>query len=539
MPQDKSCTSFINTWTWTRDNDILFVLILFFMLFAGIFIGIFLYIIVNKKKNSRISKEIKDYKNNQILETQKQRNEMLIETKREISFLKKELEFDLLEQKRVIIDLENKIIFREELLNNKTEYLNKKEKEIKFQEKKINDIKENLENLEKNIQDVMLKQKIKLESIASLTEKEAYKIIIEKTKISVNKDIKIYFKNKYEQFQHNFQQKAKMLLCSAMQKYAYDVTNDYNVNIINITDDKIKGHIIGKDGRNIKVLESLTGVDFIINEVPNIILLSCFNPIRREIAKRTLEILISDGRINPNRIEKIIDNVTSELNNFIIEQGESAIFTTNIGEIEPKLLFLLGQLYFRNSYGQNVLQHSIEVAFLAGKLASEIGENELLARRAGLLHDIGKALDHENEGSHVEIGIDLANKYNEIPEVIDAIASHHEDKKPDTIIAILVMIADTLSAARPGSRKESLEKYVKRLTQLENIANNVEGVKKSYAIQAGREIRVIVKSEKVDDFDTFMIAKLIKEKIRENIIYKGMIKITVIREIRVIEKFKL
>ncbi|CAP18314.1 putative phosphodiesterase [Candidatus Phytoplasma mali] len=523
----------------TRDNNTFFALILFLMFFLGICTGIFVYVFLNKKKISKIFKEIKDYKDNQLLEVQKQKKEILTEAKREIYFLKKELEFDLIEKRRVVIDLENKIIFREELLSNRTEYLNRKEKEIKIKEKNINDIKDNLEKLEKNIQDIILKQKIKLESIALLTEKEAYKIIIEKTKISVNKDIKIHFKDKYEQIQNNFQQKTKMLLCSAMQKYAYDVTNEYNVNIIHITDDKMKGHIIGKDGRNIKVLESLTGVDFIINEVPNIILLSCFNPIRREIAKRTLEILISDGRIHPNRIEKIIDNVTSELNNFIIEQGESAVFTTNIGELEPELLFLLGQLYFRNSYGQNVLKHSIEVAFLSGKLASEIGEDELLARRAGLLHDIGKALDHENEGSHVEIGINLANKYNESQEVIDAIASHHEDKKPDTIIAILVMIADTLSAARPGARKESVEKYVKRLTQLENIANNVEGVEKSYAIQAGREIRVIVKSEQVDDFNTFMIAQLIKKKIKENLVYKGIIKVTVIREIRVIEKFKL
>lgn len=536
MSPDNSCSL---ASTWTKDNNTFFSLILFFMFFIGIFIGIFLYIIFNKKKISKILKDIKYYKENQMLEIQKQRKEMLIEAKREISFLKKESDFDLLEKRRVVIDLENKITFREELLNNRIEYLNRKEKEIYIQEQKIIDIKENLEKLEKNIQDIILKQKMKLESIALLTEKEAYKIIIEKTKISVNKDIKIYFKDKYQQIQHNFQQKTKMLLCSAMQKYAYNVTNEYNVNIINIADDKIKGHIIGKDGRNIKVLESLTGVDFIINEVPNIILLSCFNPIRREIAKRTLEVLISDGRIHPNRIEKIIDNVTSELNNFIIEQGESAVFATNIGELEPELLFLLGKLYFRNSYGQNVLQHSIEVAFLAGKLASEIGEDELLARRAGLLHDIGKSLDHENEGSHVEIGINLANKYNQSSEVIDSIASHHEDKKPDTIIAVLVMIADTLSAARPGARKESVEKYFKRLKQLENIANNVEGVDKSYAIQAGREIRVIVKSEQVDDFNTFMIAKLIKEKIRENLVYKGMIKITVIREIKVIEKFKL
>ena len=323
-----------------------------------------------------------------------------------------------------------------------------------------------------------------------------------------------------------------------MQRYASDVAGDQTVTVVALPNDEMKGRIIGREGRNIRTIEAVTGVDLIIDDTPEAIVLSSFDPLRREMARETIESLIKDGRIHPSRIEELYEKVSQDIKVKIRERGETALFDLGLTKMDSELVELIGKLNYRTSYGQNALQHSIEVANLAGILASEIGENVTLARRAGLLHDIGKAIDHDVEGSHVTIGSDIAKKYKENSTVIDAIESHHGDAEPKTIIAVLVAIADALSASRPGARNDSLENYLKRLEELENIANSIKGVEKTFAVQAGRELRVIVKPEDVDDLGSYKVARDIKTRIENELQYPGTIKVTVIRETRAIEEAK-
>ena len=332
--------------------------------------------------------------------------------------------------------------------------------------------------------------------------------------------------------------KAKGMLVSAMQKYAGDVAGDQTVTVVNLPNDDMKGRLIGREGRNIRSIEAVTGVDLIIDDTPEAIVLSSFDPYRREIARVTIESLIKDGRIHPGRIEEIYDKTAKDMKSKVLEYGQSALFELGITKMEPELVELVGKLHFRTSYGQNALTHSIEVGHLAGIMAAELGENQLLAKRAGLLHDIGKAIDHEVEGSHVELGSNLANKYKENQVVINAIESHHGDKEATSVISVLVGIADALSASRPGARNDSLENYVQRLQELEKIGNEMEGVEKSYAMQAGRELRVIVKPDKIDDAASYKVARDIKNKIEEQLQYPGTIKVIVIRETRAQEEAK-
>ena len=377
-----------------------------------------------------------------------------------------------------------------------------------------------------------------LEKISGFSKEKARETILKKVEDEMGKEISIYLKEREDAAKLEADRKAKELIVSSMQRYSSDVTSEQTVSTIELPNDEMKGRIIGREGRNIRTIEAVTGVDLIIDDTPEVIVLSSFDPLRREIAKVTLETLIKDGRIHPARIEELYDKVCEDYKKIIREKGEEALFELGISKVDPEIVELIGKLAFRTSYGQDALAHSKEVAHLAGLMASELGENVQLAKRAGLLHDIGKAIDFEVEGSHVEIGADIAKKHGEDKVVINSIESHHGDKKAEYIISELVAIADALSASRPGARNDSLENYVKRLEELENIGNSMEGVEKTFAMQAGRELRVMVKPDEIDDLSSYKIAREIKDKIEDTMQYPGTIKVVVIRETRAEEVAK-
>ena len=413
---------------------------------------------------------------------------------------------------------------REQMLEEKENILINKQKDIQKEQAKVEEIK-----------DEQIKE---LEKIAGLSRNEAKDMVLKKVEEMMNLEITSYIKDRESEAKLEADRKAKSLVVSCMQKYAGDVANEQTVTVVTLPNDEMKGRIIGREGRNIRTIEAVTGVDLIIDDTPEAIVLSSFDPFRREIARVTIENLIKDGRIHPTRIEELYDKSLKEITAQIREYGESALFELGITKVEPELVEIIGKLHFRTSYGQNALQHSLEVAHLSGLLAAELGENVALAKRAGLLHDIGKSIDHEVEGSHVTLGSELARKYNENEIVINAIESHHGDVEANNVISVIVAIADTLSASRPGARNDSLENYIQRLQELENIASSIPGVEKTYAVQAGREVRVIVKPEEVDDLGSFKVARDIKDRIEDEMQYPGTIKITVIRETRATEEAK-
>ncbi|MGM9970970.1 MAG: ribonuclease Y [Anaeroplasmataceae bacterium] len=466
------------------------------------------------------------------------KRESIAEAKQEIFILRQDAEKDIRERKSVVVELESKINQREDSLDRRSSNLDRREEILNVKESKLDEKKIELEQLNNKVEEVLKQQELKLVEISGLSKEEAAKIVMDRVKEDLSTEIATYIKEEEEKAKLEVRNKAKNILSVAIQKYAGETVSESTVTVVSLPVDEMKGRIIGREGRNIKAIETLTGVDLIIDDTPEAVVVSSFDPVRREIAKKSLEMLVSDGRIHPARIEEVVERCKNEIEMDIRERGEEAVFKAGIGKLHPDLVRLIGRLYYRTSFGQNVLNHSLETAFLAGKLAAELGENEVLARRAGLLHDIGKAVDHEVEGSHVEIGVELAQKYHEPKEVIDAIASHHEDVAPKSVIAVLVAAADALSSARPGARSDSLENYTKRLEDLETISKSIKGVSEAFAIQAGREVRVMVKPDEVDDLAIIQIARKIKEEIEDKLSYPGTIKVTVIRESRAVDTAK-
>ena len=503
-------------------------------LIFGVIITVIVVFILAKSKGKKSDNIIEKAKK----EADKIKRDSILELKEEQYKIKQETENQIKERKNEIKDLEERLQQRENSIDRRDQILQTRENLLSEKENNLDERQKDIQKLEEKTNEVLKEQLEKLEKISGFSKEEAKKLVMKHVEDAMTKEIAAYIKDREAEAKLDVDKKAKDMLVGAMQRYASDVTNEFTISVINLPNDDMKGRIIGREGRNIRTIEAVTGVDLIIDDTPETIVISSFDPLRREIAKITIENLIKDGRIHPGRIEEIYDKTCKEMKSKIIEKGQDAIFGLGISKIDPELVETIGKLHFRTSYGQNVLKHSIEVAELSGLLASEIGENVSLAKRAGLLHDIGKAIDFETEGSHVEIGEMIAKKYGEDDVVINAIASHHGDVAPTSVISTLVAIADAISASRPGARNDSLENYVQRLEQLEEIANEFEGVEKSFAMQAGRELRVIIKPEEIDELTTVKVARDIKDKIEKEMQYPGTIKVTVIRETRVIEEAK-
>ncbi len=459
------------------------------------------------------------------------KREMMLEAKEEQQKLRAEADKEIKERRSELSRQERRLDQKESNLDKKTDNLEKKEQTLNQKIK-------NLERKEQEIAEIKQQQVAELERISGLTHDEAKEILLDEIKSEARVEAAIMVKEIEQEAKENAERNAKKIVALSIQKVAADHVAETTVSVVNLPSDEMKGRIIGREGRNIRTLETLTGVDLIIDDTPEAVVVSSFDPIRREVAKVALEKLISDGRIHPARIEETVEKARKEVDAIIKQEGENATFETGVHGLHPELIKLLGKLKYRTSYGQNVLKHSMEVAHLAGVMAGELGCDITLAKRAGLLHDIGKAVDHEIEGSHVTIGADIAKKYHENKDVIHAIMAHHGDVEAETLVACLVQAADAISAARPGARRENIETYIKRLQQLEEIADSFEGVDKSFAIQAGREIRIMIKPEVVSDESMSLVAKDIVKRIENELEYPGQIKVSLIRETRAVDYAK-
>ncbi|APR02005.1 ribonuclease Y [Clostridium botulinum] len=508
-----------------------YIIIAVVIIIICVILGLYVVDKKAKEKLSEASKEARRLKEEAERDAEAKKKEAILEAKEEAHKLRAEVERENRERRNEVQRLERRIIQKEEALDKKSEALENKEEALNKKQQKIEDVETHMEELHE-------KQRIELERISGLTTEQAKEFLLEQVRKEVKHETAVMIKEIETKAKEEADKRAREVITYAIQRCAADHVAETTVHVVNLPNDEMKGRIIGREGRNIRTLETLTGVDLIIDDTPEAVILSGFDPIRREVARIALEKLIVDGRIHPARIEEMVEKAKKEVEVSIKEEGEQATFETGIHGLHIELIRLLGRLKYRTSYGQNVLKHSIEVSHLAGLMASELGIDPTLAKRVGLLHDIGKAVDHEVEGPHAIIGSEIAKKYRESALVVNAIGAHHGDMEPQSLEAILVQAADAISAARPGARRETLEAYIKRLEKLEEIANECEGVEKSYAIQAGREIRIMVKPEVLDDTGCIEMARNIVKQIESELEYPGQIKVNVIRETRAIEYAK-
>lgn len=498
-------------------------------------IGLLIGYILRKTVGERAIGSAEQTAKNLILDAEKKadtiKKEISIEAKEEAHRLRTEVDKEIKDRRFEMTRLERRVMQKEETLDKKMENIEKKEESIIRKEHILTEKETELDSF-------IQKQIETLEKISGMSSEDAKVLLLSNVEKEIRHEASIMIKDIEQKAKEEGDKKAREIITSAIQRCAADHVAESTVSVVALPNDEMKGRIIGREGRNIRTIETLTGIDLIIDDTPEAVILSGFDPVRREIARVALEKLIHDGRIHPARIEEMVEKAEKEVNQIIKEEGEQATFEVGIHNLHPELIKLLGRLKYRTSYGQNVLKHSVEVAHLAGLMASELGLDVKTAKRAGLLHDIGKAVDHEVEGTHVEIGMDLLKRYKEPQVIIDGMASHHGDYEPKSMEAVLVTAADALSAARPGARRETLEAYIKRLEKLEEIANTTEGVEKSYAIQAGREIRILAKPDEMSDEEIVFLAREISKKIENELEYPGQIKVNVIRETRAIEYAK-
>lgn len=509
---------------------------------VGALVGLLIYKSTTEKKVGSAEKQVRDIvsaaqaeaeriKTQGKEESKRALKEALLEAKEQDLKLRNDFERETKEKKAEIQRMEQRITQKEDALDKKSELLEQQKAHLFKQEEEVRNLQDKLSSQH----ELMIQE---LEKVSQLTREEAKRLLTEEILDSTRHDVAIQVRNMEQQAKDEADINAKKIIALAIQKCAADQASEITVSVVPLPSDDMKARIIGREGRNIRALENVTGIELIIDDTPEVVILSGFDPVRREIARLSLEKLINDGRIHPARIEETVDKVTREMDLQIKEAGEAAVFEAGIFGLHPELIKLIGRLKFRTSYGQNVYKHSIEVATLAGQMAAELGLDVNFAKRAGLLHDIGKAVDQEQEGTHIQIGADLAKKYKENGNIVNAIMAHHGDVEPKTIEAVLIQAADAISGARPGARREMGTNYVKRLEKLEEIASSFNGVEKSYAIQAGREVRVIVKPEQVDDAQALFLAKDIAKKIETELEYPGQIKVNVIREFRGVEYAK-